>query len=328
MYDKLGITQRQMAELSGHSVTTINRELAARKIEPLPSSSVRNKKTSAHDCRSVLYDLYAHKNPILKKIHVFYNFKGGVGKTSLCYQVSSHLALLGYKVLVIDSDPQANLSSAYGLSQNMDLATLSDVLIKGVPIEAAKVQIFSGLDLIASNLSMTRLEADLDKLPRREEQLLECLNASKPYYDFILIDANPSINLINRNSITAADVLNIVCETQPFSLNGLSLVLEDLKDYFSKIKIDFPKINIIPNKYEDRMTTSAEAMTVLRDHYGQFLKPDFAVRKSEDFNNSVKNGIPLAFFAKKNSIAWEDVLEVVHHIVDISVEASKAEKVA
>src|SRR5690606_37340812 len=101
-----------------------------------------------------------------------------------------------------------------------------------------------------------------------------------------------------------------------------------LKDYFSKIKIDFPKINIIPNKYEDRMTTSAEAMTVLRDHYGQFLKPDFAVRKSEDFNNSVKNGIPLAFFAKKNSIAWEDVLEVVHHIVDISVEASKAEKVA
>lgn len=76
--------------------------------------------------------------------------------------------------------------------------------------------------------------------------------------------------------------------------------------------------NIIPNKYEDRTTNSAEAMTVLRTYYSESLKPDFAIRRSEDMITSSKLCKPLAFFAKKNSIALQDVLDMCHHIKDIS----------
>ena len=137
-------------------------------------------------------------------------------------------------------------------------------------------------------------------------------------YDFIIIDANPNINQINRNVINASQVINIVCETQPFSIMGLSLLYEDMNNFFARMKKSTPIINIIPNKYEDRVSTSAEAMHTLRENFSSYMKPDFAVRKSEDFNISAKSALPLSFFCKQTSNAWEDIVEVIHHIIKIS----------
>ncbi len=100
---------------------------------------------------------------------------------------------------------------------------------------------------------------------------------------------------------------------KPYSLNGLKLLLEDLEKFYMHMKINPKDINIIPNKYEDRASSSAEAMTALRDFYGRYIKEDFAIRKSEDINISAKLGKPLALFAKKNSIALEDVVELLHY---------------
>lgn len=313
-----GPTPLHLAALSKLSYDIINRKLREANILPIPNSPKKNRKYPVTECRTILKESFAQKYAISKKVHAFYNFKGGVGKTTLSFQVSYHLSLLGYNVLLIDTDPQANLTNCFPLSPNLNAPTLYDILIKGVPIEASKTTIFSGLDFIQSNISLTRLEPELLYQTRKEEILNDMLESQHSKYDFIIIDANPNINQINRNVINASQVIHIVCETQPFSIMGLSLLYEDMKSFFKKMKKEMPKINIIPNKYEDRVSTSSEAMHTLRENFQPYLMQDFAVRKSEDFNASAKSSLPLSFFCKQNSNAWEDIVEVIHHIIHIS----------
>lgn len=323
-----GPTPLHLAALIGMTYDTLLRRLREANISPLPSSPKKNRRYPIEECRELLIDLFSSKNPIKKSVHCFYNFKGGVGKTSLSFQVSTHLSLLGYRVLLIDSDPQANLTNCFGLQPNLNAPTLYDVLIKSIPITSAVLPIFKGLDFVQSNISLTRLEAELIHQPRKEELLKDVTDSVGKDYDFIIIDANPNINQINRNVINASDVINIVCETQPFSIMGLSLLYNDMVSFFDKMKKSIPPINIIPNKYEDRVSTSSEAMHTLREHFSQYMMPDFAVRKSEDFNISVKSALPLALFCRQNSNAWEDTVEVLHHIIDISRTSEEKLKVA
>lgn len=316
--EKDGITQKTMALLASVSPSAVSRFITGNHISSFETGGQRNLRYSIKDVRNIVKSLRDDATPITKKIHVFYNFKGGTGKTSICYQVSSHVALMGYKVLVIDADPQAHLSTSFGILNNSENLTLYDCIVgKQNPKNIIK-EIYSGLDCIPSNLSLTRLEVDLNNMPKREERLSMELEQIKNNYDFIFIDTNPTISILNRNIVTCADFINIVCETQPYSVNGLKLLMEDLEQFFFHMQMNKPSITMIPNKYEDRTASSAESMTALKAYYCEYIKEDFAIRKSEDIVTSSKLGKPLAFFAKKNSIALEDIIELVHDVVGVS----------
>jgi chromosome partitioning protein len=312
--DKDGLVQRTMAVLSNVSAATISRYISANNLKPFDKTLAKNQRFPISTSRGIIRNVAnLQKQKILKKKFAFYNFKGGVGKTSLCFQISSHMALMGYNVLVIDADPQAHLSTSFGFSYDNNYLTLYDMLIRGESFHNVKKTIFEGFDCIPSNISLTRLEDGLSEIKNKSEQLSLSFVDIEKKYDFIFIDTNPTISLLNRNVVTFSDVINVVCETQPYSLNGLKLLLEDLEKFYMHMKITPKDINIIPNKYEDRSSSSAEAMTALRDFYGEYTKKDFAIRKSEDINTSAKLGKPLALFAKKNSIALEDIVELIHY---------------
>ncbi len=328
IYKDAGPTPLHLATLSGFSYDIILRRLKEAEVFPLPNSPKKNRKYPIEGCKKILKEMFPVKHSIINKVHSFYNFKGGVGKTSISFQTSVHLATLGFNVLLIDADPQANLTNCFGFPPNLSSPTLYDILIKGIPISSSKVSIFYGLDFIQSNISLTRLEIELMHQTRKEEMLKDVIDPLLEEYDFIIIDANPNINQINRNIINSSQVINIVCETQPFSIMGLSLLYEDMRKFFMKMKKELPVINIIPNKYEDRVSTSAEAMHTLREHFSAYIKKDFAVRKSEDFNISAKSALPLSFFCKQNSNAWEDIVEVINHIIEISENSGLERKVA
>ncbi|AVP87932.1 sporulation initiation inhibitor [Candidatus Phycorickettsia trachydisci] len=315
--DKDGLNQRTMAVLSNVSPTTISRYITAHNLRPFDKSGSKNQKFSIETSREIIRNVTSiDGQKILKKKFVFYNFKGGVGKTSLCFQVSSHIALMGYNVLVIDADPQSHLSTSFGFSHYDNYLTLYDILTDGASFDDVKKTIFKGYDCIPSNLSLTRLEDDLAKLENKSQRLSSYFADIEKKYDFIFVDTNPTISLLNRNVVMFSDVINVVCETQPYSLNGLKLLLEDLEKFFVHMKTQPKELSIIPNKYEDRASSSAEAMTALRDFYSEYIKKDFAIRKSEDINISAKLGKPLALFAKKNSIALEDVVELIHYYLN------------
>lgn len=315
--EKDGLVQRTMAVLANVSPTTVSRFISSHKYTPLDKTVSKNQRFSIADSREIVKTIAnLESQTIISKKFSFYNFKGGVGKTSICFQLASHCALMGYNVLVIDADPQAHLSTSFGFSSDNNYLTLYDLLIRDESYENVKKTIFSGFDCIPSNLSLTRLEDDLAKCSNKSSKMSTYFLDIEKNYDFIFIDTNPTISLLNRNVVTFSDVINIVCETQPYSLNGLKLLLEDLEKFYSTMGIKERDINIIPNKYEDRASSSAEAMTALRDYYGRYVKQDFAIRKSEDINISAKLGKPLALFAKKNSIALEDIVELMHYYLN------------
>jgi chromosome partitioning protein len=315
---KDGLIQWHIALLSQMSCTTVNRFINSSSIQPLDLNTSRNQRFSISDSRRIISTLRNknNKNIFSKKKFAFYNFKGGTGKTSICFQIATHVALMGYNVLVIDTDPQGHLSTSCGFPNDNNFLTLYDLLIQRIPFQEVKQQIFEGLDCIPANLSLTRLEVELNQLPKREERFNIDLKALEQKYDFIFLDTNPTISLLNRNVVTFCDVINIICETQPYSLNGLKLLMEDLERFYAHMLISTKDINIIPNKYEDRASSSAEAMTALRDFYSDYVRPDFAIRRSEDINTAAKLGKPLTFFAKKNSNALADIIDLVNYLLE------------
>lgn len=314
-----GLTQITMSLLAKVVPGTISRNITSMNIHPLPSQSQRNLRYSISDARKVISSLDPKKK-IIKKVHAFYNFKGGTGKTSVCFQVAAHLSFMGYRVLLVDADPQAHLTSSVGLENFQNYETLYDCIVNDRPASDIIKPIYEGLDIIPSNLSLTRLEPELNNMAKREERLSIALQDVINRYDFVFLDTNPTISILNRNVVGFSDYLEIVAETHPFSLSGLKYLVEDLQRFYTQMQIAPKPINVIPNKYEDRSSNSAEAMAVLRKYYSDSLKPDFAVRKSEEIITSSKISKPLALFVKKNSIALEDILELVMYVIDISVE--------
>lgn len=314
-YKNFGVTQKIMSELAGVNPSTISKIVSAGDYFPIDTNVHRNIRYSITDTRRIIKKV--SKDFSGKKSNMcFYNFKGGVGKTSLCFQVSSHLALMGYSVLAIDGDPQGHLTTSFGFDTDGKFLTLYDVIARNVPIDEAIVNIYEGLDCLPSNIALTRLEPALNELPKREERISIALSSIQNNYDFIIFDTNPTISHINRNIISFTDLINVVVETQAYSLNGLKILVSDLEKFFKSMVMKKPELLIIPNKYEERTAASGEAMGVLREYYSEFLMPDFAIRKSEEFNTSAKNAEPLAFFCRSNSIAFEDLNEVIKYILD------------
>ncbi len=313
-YSNYGVTQKTIANLAKITNSSVSRWFAKNSVQPIAryKETSRNLRYSISDTRNFFLDGSIPHSLVKKNIILsFYNFKGGTGKTSICYQISTHLALMGFNVLVIDADPQGHLSTSLGFDNNHSYPTLSDVVNETVSIEDAIKKIYPGLDCIPSNLALTRLEVSLNDLPKREERLKILLENIKNQYDFIIFDTNPTISHLNRNVLVCCDHISIICETQPYSLNGLKILMEDMVKFFRNMQIKLPDILVVPNKYEDRSSNCAEAMTVLRQYYGDYMISDFAIRKSEDITTSAKQSLPLAFFARTNSIALEDISDLI-----------------
>ena len=314
-----GVNQPTMALMAQVALSTIIRVIASAGFEAIPCANAKTKlRYTAKDTRSILSRYVSSRHKINKKAQCFYNFKGGVGKTTVCFQVASHLALCGFNVLVIDADPQGHLSTSLGFCNDENYHTLYDAITGVKSMREITKTIFDGLDCIPANLSLTRAEVALNEMPKREERIKLLLSSVIDKYDFIIFDTNPTISYLNRNIITACDVINIVVETQAYSLNGVKLLLSDIEDFCRFMMMRPPKIFMFPNKYEDRSATSSEAIVVLNQIYPQYLMPNFAIRKSEEFNIAGKISKPLAFFCRTKSIAFEDIMEVVRFLISES----------
>jgi len=243
------------------------------------------KKYSYETTRKIINHFGFDKLIAKKKIHVFFNFKGGTGKTSLCFQLSSFFALCGFKVLTIDCDPQAHLSYSFGLNIYDDYLPLS-------------------------------------QMANREKVFGKLLEPIKSKYDFIFIDTNPTISTLNRNVTLVADELNIVCETQPYSLKGLEILIDEINN-FSEIMESNISLKIIPNKYESKTATSQEALGKLRADYKNLLM-NSVVRKCEDINISAKKREAVFFWCSKNSTAFEDICDLGREIIyNSTIKSSK-----
>ena len=158
----------------------------------------------------------------MSKVISISNHKGGVGKTTSAINIGAGLNILKKKVLLIDLDPQANLSQSLGLINE-------PINIYGALRGEYKLQpinIIKGLDLIPSTLDLSGAEVELSSEPGREYILKELIEPLRASYDFIIIDSPPSLGLLTINSFTASDEILIPLQAQYLALQGLAKLVE------------------------------------------------------------------------------------------------------
>jgi chromosome partitioning protein len=163
------------------------------------------------------------------RILAFTNWKGGVGKTTTCVNLSAYLVEAGKKVLVVDLDPQGNASLGLGIAP-MKSKTVYDLMCDDCDIsDAVQLTTVSGLEIIPADVNLAGAEEELVRMQGRERILKTILDKARPSYDYICIDCPPSLGLLPVNALTAADALIIPIQCEFYAMEGIAQLMYTIK---------------------------------------------------------------------------------------------------
>jgi chromosome partitioning protein len=211
----------------------------------------------------------ATKGPALAKVIAFANQKGGVAKTTTTLNLGVALHERGFRVLLIDLDPQGNLTMSQGLNPDSIERSLFDVLVHRIPLDEVIVK--REVDLAVSSIDLAGAELALSSQIGRERALEKALVPVKERYDYVLIDTPPSLGLLTINAFVAANAVIVPVQCEYLSLRGLVQLENTLQMVRENLNPKVAIIGILPTMYDKRVTHSREADEILRENFGKLV---------------------------------------------------------
>jgi len=196
------------------------------------------------------------------------NQKGGVGKTTSAVNTAAALAALEKRVLLVDLDPQGNATTGCGVSKQELANSVCDVLLGDASAADTIVPVQEGrFDLLPANADLTAAEVRLLQEIGRELRLKKALEPVRGLYDYVLIDCPPSINMLTLNALTAADGVLIPIQCEYYALEGLSSLLETVKQVRNTVNPQLRIEGLLRTMYDPRNRLAAEVSNQLLKHF-------------------------------------------------------------